>query len=286
VRDGNGVWVFHEYVDSKCRADQYRLSGLPTASTGTTPRASVAIASVFSYCAQSPSVASGTVFETPHDDTLVSYRVPGTWPCDARWAAAAQLAQGITDEGFHKRRARILLWIGVVIAASWITGFVAALWFLPKSSVGRGSGPHESSGQLIVQIVLLGLGLIVGIMGFIWAKRSGHYITRWRSVASPLNRREKKNVRRQLSGKIAPDTEHLPVVVAIANQSRRATLGVAPICAAAVLLAVSTAVGSNVTFLKLTELAVCLLFVIVAVQLVVLYRRTGLFIAQHGGQSH
>lgn len=204
---------------------------------------------------------------------------------DARWAAAAQLAEGITDDGFHKRRSRILLQIGALIAASWITGFVVALLFLPKSSDGTGSGSDESSGQLIVQVVFLSLGVIVGVGGFIWAKRTGHYITRWRSVGSPLNRQEKKSVRKQISGKVEPDEEHLPVVVAVASQSRRATLGVAPLYAAVVLLAVASAVGSNELFIKLIELAVSILFVVVAVQLVVLYRKAGRFIAQHGGQS-
>jgi hypothetical protein len=122
-------------------------------------------------------------------------------------------------------------------------------------------------------------------VGFTWAKRTGHYITRWQAVASPLSRREKKSVRRQISGKADPDRDHLPVVVAIANQNRRATLGIAPIFSALILLAVATAVGSNNLYIKLLELAVSLLFVVVAVQLVVLYRKAGRFIDQHGGQA-
>ncbi|BDZ49714.1 hypothetical protein GCM10025867_19550 [Frondihabitans sucicola] len=203
---------------------------------------------------------------------------------DARWAAAAQLAEGVSDDGFPKRRARILLRIVILMAASWITGFVVALLFLPKSSSGGDSSSDGSSQQLIAQFVFLGLGLVVGVVGFVWAKRTGHYITRWRAVASPLNRQEKKGVRRQISGKVAPDTEHLFVVVAIANQNRRATLGIAPIYSAAVLLAIATAVGSNELIIKLLELAVSLSFVVVAVQFVVLYRKAGRFMDQHGGQ--
>ncbi|RPE78093.1 MULTISPECIES: hypothetical protein [unclassified Frondihabitans] len=203
----------------------------------------------------------------------------------ARWAAAAQLAEGVTDDGFHKRRARILLQIGVLIAASWVTGFVVALLFLPESSSSTGTSSNGGSGQLIVQIVFLSLGLLVGVVGFIWAKRTGHYITRWRAVGSPLNRQEKKSVRKQINGKVEPDTEHLPVVAAIANQNRRATLGIPPIYAAAVLLAIATAVGSNELFIKLLELGVSVLFVVVAVQLVVFYRKAGHFIDRHGRQS-
>ena len=132
-----------------------------------------------------------------------------------------------------------------------------------------------------MEFVFLGLGLAVGIVGFIWARRTGHYITRWRSVASPLNRQEKKSVRRQISGKDQIDPEHVRVVVAIAHQNRRATLGVAPIYGAMVLIAVGEAAGSDEVYIKLLELAASLLFVLGAVTLVVQYRRAGRFIDRH-----
>lgn len=78
VRGGNVIWVVNEYVDSKCEADQYRLLAYSATATGTTPLASAGIASAYFGYPQSLSVASGTVFETPNDDALVGYRVPGT----------------------------------------------------------------------------------------------------------------------------------------------------------------------------------------------------------------
>jgi outer membrane protein assembly factor BamB len=78
VRGGNVIWVVNEYVDSKCEADQYRLLAYSVTATGTTPLASVGIASAYFGYPQSLSVASGTVFETPNDSVLVGYRVPGT----------------------------------------------------------------------------------------------------------------------------------------------------------------------------------------------------------------
>lgn len=110
----------------------------------------------------------------------------------ARWAAAAKLADGVTDDGLHKRRARVLLQVVALIVGSWIVGVVIALIFIPHGSGRDTSGSSDvQTQQLIAQFVFLGLGLLVGIPGFIWAKRTGHYITRWRAVASPLNRREK-----------------------------------------------------------------------------------------------
>ncbi|BDZ48638.1 hypothetical protein GCM10025867_08790 [Frondihabitans sucicola] len=101
----------------------------------------------------------------------------------------------------------------------------------------------------------------------------------------PLNRKEKKSVRRQISGKEQPDQTHLGIVVAIARQNRRATLGIAPIYAALVLFAIATAVGSNDLLIKLLELAVSLMFVVVAIQLVVLYRRGGRFIDRYSVET-
>lgn len=203
----------------------------------------------------------------------------------SRWAAASKLADGVLDDGFQKRRNRILIRLAVLVAAAWLAGIVIALLFLPKTGSGHSAGGGTSIQQLTGQIVFLVLGFGVGIVGFIWARRTGHYVTRWSAVASPLNLAEKKSVRRQISGKESIDTEHLPVIVAIATQNRRATIGIAPIYAAIVLFATATAIGTNVVSLKITELAASLLIVVAATQLFVLYRTTGRFVASQAGRS-
>jgi hypothetical protein len=204
----------------------------------------------------------------------------------ARWAAAADLADGVTDDGLQKRRARILIQIGALAVGSWITGLVIAILFIPRGSSADATRTSTmETQQLLAQLIFVGLGLFVGIAGFVWGKRTGHYITRWRAVASPLNRTEKKSIRRQISGKDQPDREHLGVVVAVARQNRRATLGITPIYAAMVLLAIGTAIGSDDIFVKFLELVVSLMIVAVAVQLVILYRRCGRFIEQHSVET-
>ena len=199
----------------------------------------------------------------------------------SRWAAAAQLAEGVTDDGYQKRRTRIILQVSALIVGSWIVGVVIALGLIPKTGSHHSGSGGPTDQQLIAQIVFVALGCVVGIGGFIWAKRTGHYITRWRAVASPLTRREKKSVRRQISGKEPVERDHLPVIVAIANQNRRATLGIAPLYFGMTLFAIATAVASNFFFIKLLELVASLLFVIAAVQLTVLYRRAGRFTDQY-----
>lgn len=198
----------------------------------------------------------------------------------ARWAAAEDLARGETDEDLPRRRNRVIAQVAVLITASWLAGVVLALVFFPDGGTTRiEDGPGTA--QLIAQFVFLVLGLLIGVVGFVWAKRSGHYVTRWRAVASPLDRREKKSVRRQITGKEAPSHDRLFVLVAAAKQSRRAVLGVAPIYGALLLLAVSTAIGANALFLKVLELGVSVLFVVAAAQMVILYRRMGTFIDRY-----
>jgi len=202
----------------------------------------------------------------------------------ARWAAAEDLARGETDEGLPKRRNRLIGQIAVLLTASWLTGIVLALVFLPDGGSTRAdAGPR--SGQLIAQFAILVLGLLVGIVGFVWAKRSGHYVTRWRAVASPLSRQERKSVRRQITGKDAPNHDRLFVLVAAAKQSRRAVLGVAPLYAALLLITVSTAIGANALFLTILELGVSVLFVVAAMQMVIYYRRMGTFIDRFQGST-
>lgn len=204
---------------------------------------------------------------------------------EARWAAAAKLADGVPDDDFHKRRTRILIRLAALLIGSWIVGVVIAVFFVPRGAHQSRSNNGPSEGQAIAQLVFLALGFIVGVVGFIWAKRTGHYITRRRAVTSPLNRAEKKAVRKQIKGKAELDHAHLVTILAVASQNRRATLGMVPIYSALVLFAVATAIGSNRPFVKLLELVASLLLVATAAQLIVFYRRAGRFINTHRGHT-
>lgn len=135
-----------------------------------------------------------------------------------RWAAAARLADGQRDDGLLRRRTRVFVWVGALVLVSWAVGVVLAL-VLPSTIVSTNASGDDA--QLVVQLVLLLLGLVVGIVGFVWAYRSGHYITRWRSVSSPLSRAEQRSVRRQIAGKEPLDDEHAAIVAAAAVQYRR-----------------------------------------------------------------
>lgn len=200
-------------------------------------------------------------------------------PAEAeRWAAAARLADGQSDDGLLRRRTRVFVWVGALVLVSWAVGVVLAL-VLP-STIGSTHAKGGDGAQLLVQLVLLLLGLGVGIVGFVWASRSGHYITRWRSVSSPLSRAEQRSVRRQIAGKEPLDDEHATIVAAVAAQNRRATLGVLPIYGAAMLFAASTAVSTDSLPIKLLELVASLAFVVGLVQLAFQYRRAGRFLSE------
>ncbi|MDT0233536.1 hypothetical protein [Curtobacterium sp. BRB10] len=205
---------------------------------------------------------------------------PTTDPAGAeRWAAAARLADGQSDDGLRRRRTRVFVWVGALVLVSWAVGVVLALVLAPTTGSSDASGGDGV--QLLVQLLLLLLGLVVGTVGFVWAFRSGHYVTRWRSVSSPLSRAEQRSVRRQIAGKEPIDDEHADIVFAVAVQNRRATLGILPVVGAVMLFAASTAVSTDSLPIKLVELVASLVAVLGLVQLLVQYRRAGRFLSEH-----
>jgi hypothetical protein len=203
-----------------------------------------------------------------------------TLDADARWAAAASLADGVADSGVQKRRRVTFLWLGALIVVSLALGFALALWLLPD---GGGTSSSESSDEarLIVSIVVGGIGAVLGVGGFIWARRTGRYITRWSAVISPLNMQEKKSVRKQLAGKESVDEMHLSTILAIARQNQRVTQGLVPLYGAIVLLDLATAFSTPYPLLQYLNVAVALMFIAVGAFLAVIYRRTDAFIDQH-----
>lgn len=198
---------------------------------------------------------------------------------EERWAAAARLADGRTDERLPRRRARAVAWIVVLVVVLALVGFGVG-WFLP-TSVADSDGSDPSTLRLVVQLGLLLLGILVGAFGFAWARRTGRWVTRWQAVRSPLSRREQRSVQRQIAGSEPLDEAHRDVVVAIAEQNQRATLGGVPIYAAVALFAASTAVSTDTWSIRLLESVVVVGLIAVFGWLAVLYRRTGRFLAAH-----
>jgi hypothetical protein len=202
-----------------------------------------------------------------------------TLDADARWAAAAQIASGVVDDGVHRRRRVALTWISAVVLGSMLVGFAFGFWML--SNDGGVSTTDDSRGQrMLLTFIFLGLGLVVGVGGLIWAFKTKRYITRWSAVISPLNLIEKKSVRRQLAGKFPADEARLPVLVAIARQNQRVTEGIVPILTAVVLINVAQSFTAP-DYFKYLSLVIGVLFVVTGVQLTVGYRRGAAFIQRH-----
>jgi len=112
--------------------------------------------------------------------------MPDTLDADARWAAAAKLADGMVDDRLSRRRRWTLTWISALIIGSMLLGLVLGLWLLSDTE-GGSTDEGLTTSRLVLQGSFLVLGLATGIGGFIWARRTGRYITRWRAVISPLN---------------------------------------------------------------------------------------------------
>jgi hypothetical protein len=176
-----------------------------------------------------------------------------------------------------------LTWLSALLIGSLLLGVALGLLLLSDTEEGLSSEVPTTS-RLVLQGSFLGLGLAIGIGAFIWARRTGRYVTRWRAVISPLDLAEKKSVRRQLAGRIPADEERLPVLLAIARQNQQVTLGIVPIYAAFVILNVSQSFSAP-DFLEYIILGAAALFILVGVQLAVTYRKTNTFIEAHATKS-
>jgi hypothetical protein len=205
---------------------------------------------------------------------------------DARWEAAAVVAAGGTDAGFRRRRRLTLVWILAVAVGSPLIGSAIGWWI--AASVGDdqiAGGEPSLEGRVVLQLIFLGLGLTVGIGGFLWGVGTKRYVTRWRAISGPLSMAQKKSVRRQLLGKEPVDYDHLDVILALAKQGQGGTQAVVPLLDAVVLFVVSSAVSTDVFLYQVMLAGFLLLFGAVGVQLAVAYRKTARFIVAHGGHD-
>jgi MFS family permease len=212
--------------------------------------------------------------------------MPTALDSDARWEAAALVAAGGTDTGFRRRRRLTLVWIFAVAVGSPLIGSAIGFWIAASVGNDRIAGGEPSlEGRVVLQLIFLGLGLTVGIGGFLWGVGTKRYVTRWRAISGPLSMAQKKSVRRQLLGKEPVDYGHLDVILAIAKQSQGGTQASVPLLGAVVLFAVSSAVSTNVFLYQVILTGSLLLFVAVGLQLAVAYRKTARFIQVHGAHE-
>ena len=204
---------------------------------------------------------------------------------EERWAAAAQLAAGVDDENLPYRRRKLVRMAAVLVGSSLLLGIVIAT-LLAISIVRNGPpSPSESDNEewwrIVVAGVLALIGVVIFVVGFIWGKRTGHFLPRWRSVASPLNRAEFASVRRQIAGKADADQDHLDTVIAIARQDRKVTWGIVPLfTGVAFFIIANMIVASNVLHTLLHSVSLVGILVI-AVALRMAYRRAGRFLDTH-----
>ncbi|MBX0301148.1 hypothetical protein K2F54_14325 [Cryobacterium sp. 1639] len=202
---------------------------------------------------------------------------------DQRWAAAQTIADGAMDERMPRRRRIVWLWLSALIIGSWLLGFALAMILPRTATVSEGDDAGVST-RVIAGLVFQGIGLLIAIVGFIWALRTRRYITRWRAVVSPLNLRERKWVLKQIrSGTPVEDERKKAVVLAAAAQNRRSSQGMLPLFFGLTLMFLGTGVASSLAVVLWLELAAVLAFIILLAVLGRDYRRAGSYLEQFGG---
>jgi hypothetical protein len=205
-----------------------------------------------------------------------------TTNADQRWARARSLADGFLDAEMPRRRRRVLLWIAALAVSTWVLGILLAL-LVPDDMTSRGESSIDRPALLVGSSVLL-LGLLISIGGFVWAKRTGRYITRWKQVVSPLKLSERKWVMKQIRGKIEPDPDKLPILVAFARQIRATTVGVAPLFVGAAMMPLGTTIVAGSEFARWLIVAALALFAVAAGLMTRDYRLAGKFLTRHGDE--
>jgi len=197
-----------------------------------------------------------------------------------RWAAAERLAAGEVDERLTRRRGTTLLWIVALFLVGVAAGVVIALLLpsRPEHTASEGIEP-----RVVIGWGISGLGFAVAVVTFVWGRRTGHYIPRWRAVLSPLSWEERKSAVRQLRGKEALDARHATVIVAAARQSQRATWGYVPLVIALTLMMVGSAISSGVFWATWLFAAAILLFAVSGIVSLIRYREVAAFLDVHEG---
>lgn len=127
---------------------------------------------------------------------------------------AAMLRLRRTEPSVAERRAR--QWLSAVLAALWIVSITAHLLAL--------LGTHA---QAVLQLVGSSTALALILLGTIWLFISGQFSlsNRYESPSTPLVKSDRRRIRRQLAGKAPLDFQHTDVVLELAHQQRRQSIG-------------------------------------------------------------
>jgi hypothetical protein len=206
-------------------------------------------------------------------------QTPGS---DERWAQAFDMARGIVDEQRVRRtRRKVLLWLTMLLGVCAAIGVAGGLYLL-QLDVGRsGEGDTEFSAAELVGFSLVIFGILLGVVGFVWAKKTGRYITRWRSVISPLNIEEQKLAQKQVAGKAEVDSDKLPVLTALARQNQRVSIGMLPFSIGPAVSGIGLALLLDNVLFWILELAIAASTVLVVVMSLVAHRRASRFLARY-----
>ena len=197
---------------------------------------------------------------------------------DRRWAAAQSIADGVMDDRMPRRRRIVWFWISALIIGSWALGLVLTL-VLPHSPGGSDSHNDGASTRQLVGLAFQFVGFLIILGGFIWSVRTKRYVTRWRSVASPLNIGERAWVQKQIrTSTPVEDDRKRSVVLAMAAQNRRVTIGGIPLLFGLTVLALGTGVASRWEAVLWFELFVVLAFIVAFAFAARDYRRSGRYL--------
>ena len=204
---------------------------------------------------------------------------------EQRWAAADDLARGVVDRGMSARRRRAMIVVAGVLGLALLISVVSTITVIFAVQSGR-LDPSDGSlkpqlWKMILSGVLILAGLAVLGFGTAWAVRTGHFITRWRAVVSPLNRAETKSVHRQIVGKEPVDVNHLPIIVAAARQNQLTTVGLVPLYTGVALGQGANAPNSSSVFVAVMSLLVVVAYIVLGIVLARVYRRAGAFIEKY-----
>jgi hypothetical protein len=201
---------------------------------------------------------------------------------EQRWAAAQAIADGEVDPPPMPRGSRTLwLWVAASVIGALLLGVLLGL-VLPRSTPTATNDAGRTV-RLIAAWVYMALGIVIGVTGFIWAVRTRRYITRRRAVAAPLSGPERQWVLTQIrtATHIEGDAKK-SVVLAIAEQIRQSTLGLAPIYVGLAFIAVAVGMSTPVPVIAWAESVVVLGFIVTFGFMGREYRRTGRYIDSFG----